>query len=107
MILRIAKPLGASKKIEQMTYQEALQEKNKHGETVEFKDIQFKLFVVPLNEHDFSKFTAHFVSNNGDVQDQDSVQFSQNSEFGVAGLTTLKRIEFSSQSQCNESNYDS
>jgi hypothetical protein len=77
-----------------MTYQEAQKEKNKHGETVEFKDIQFKVFVVPLDEHDFSKFTAHFVSNNGDVQDQDSLQFTQNSEFGVAGLTILKGIGF-------------
>jgi hypothetical protein len=67
-----------------MTFDEALKAKYEIGETIEIQDLQYKVFVVPYNENDFSKYLADYIRIKFD--DNSAKLYSTNSKFKVCAL---------------------
>lgn len=67
-----------------MTFDEALNAKTELGDTIKIQDLEYKVFVVPYNEEDLSKYLADYVRVKFD--DNSAKLYSQNSKFKVYAL---------------------
>jgi hypothetical protein len=67
-----------------MTFDEAFKSKLEIGETIEIQDLKYKVFVVPYDEKDLSKYLADYVKIKFD--DNTAKAYSKNSKFKVYAL---------------------
>ena len=67
-----------------MTFEEALKVKTEYGDTIKIQDLEYKVFVVPFDKEDLSKYLADYVRIKFD--DNSAKLYSKNSKFKVYAL---------------------
>jgi hypothetical protein len=73
-----------------MTYEEALELKSKHGDTIKYQDILFKIYVCPYNNQDFSKYIASYVRLGW--SDSKAKQYSLDGKFLIFAISGIEGI---------------
>ena len=69
-----------------MTYQEALAQKIKFGETYSEDNVDYKVIIAPNQISDFEKFVGEYPSMS--YSDDTAIAFSSNEKFRICGLWT-------------------
>lgn len=67
-----------------MTFDEALKAKNEIGATIIIEETTYKVFIVPYDENDFSKYLADYIRIK--FNDDSAKLYSKNSNFKVYAL---------------------
>lgn len=67
-----------------MKYEEAVKLINTLPSTIDYKEVVFKLFIVPADNGDFKRYMSFYKGNK--VSNETALKYSSNGDFTIHGL---------------------